>query len=314
MHTGVETVNAPPRERQTLVGLALLLTLFPAVAAGQIFGKGARTEFITGFGLRTFASVQENDRLVVDGAEAVRVRTTPVGIVYGLRTGLSLVTVLPFVDKTVSFRGPATQRTRSTSGLGDALFLAKWRFYKRDQPIGTFRLATELGLKAPTGAHDLESGDGHPLPPTLQRGSGSWDPIADVIMTYVPAAGRGRWSFMGDVGVTLTTEAHGVEVGNQVSYDGMVKYRVHPARHPGRDTFLLLELNGRWQDRTRVGGGFTDDSGGHVMYLSPGIQFLLRRNLILEAGVQVPLASDLNGAQHAPNTRILAGMRYIIVR
>ena len=168
-------------------------------------------------------------------------------------------------------------------------------------------------MKAPTGAHDLVDTDGRLLPPALQRGSGSWDPMANLIMTYVPAAGRGRWTFTGDIGVRLTAESNAVEVGNQVGYDGMVKYRVYPVRHPGRDTFLLLELNGRWQDRARVGGGLTSDSGGHVPYLSPGIQFLLRRNLILEGGVQLPVMNDLNGTQLAPSSRVLAGLRYIIV-
>ena len=137
--------------------------------------------------------------------------------------------------------------------------------------------------------------------------------MVNLFMTYVPAAGRGRWTVTGDIGVRLTTEAHTVEVGNQVGYDGMVKYRVHPVRHPGRDTFLLLELNGRWQDRARVGGGVASDSGGHVLYVSPGVQFLLRRNLILEGGVQVPVLHDLNGTQLAPSARVLAGVRFIIV-
>ncbi len=301
--------------------VAILLTLWPAVAAGQIFGTGGRTEFISGFGVRTFASVETRSRLLVDGTEAVdpsgtevRVRTTPVAIVYGLRARLSLVAVLPFVDKQASFAGGAAEQpTGGDGGLGDALFLAKWRFYKRDQPLGTFHVATELGVKAPTGAHDLEGTGGRLLPPELQRGSGSWDPVANLITTYVPAAGRGRWTLTGDVGVRLTTEANAVEVGNWVGYDGMVKYRVHPVRHPGRDTFLLLELNGRWQDRAHVGGRVANNTGGHVMYLSPGIQFLLRRNLILEGGVQVPVMNDLNGTQLAPGTRVLAGVRYIIV-
>ena len=245
------------------LSVAILLLLCPAVAAGQVFGAGARTEFISGFGIRTFASVETRNRLLVDGTDAldlngpaVRVRTTPVAIVYGLRSRLSVVAVLPFVDKQLSAPGGAAQPlTASAGGLGDALFLTKWRFYKRDQPLGTFQLATVLGVKAPTGAHDLEDTDGRPLPPALQRGSGSWDPMANLITTYVPAAGRGRWVFTGDIGVRLTTESNAVEVGNQVGYDGMVKYRVHPVRHPGRDTFLLLEIDGRWQDRARVGGG-----------------------------------------------------------
>ena len=49
------------------------------------------------------------------------------------------------------------------------------------------------------------------------------------------------------------------------------------------------------------------------MYLSSGIQFLLRRNLILEGGMQVPVMQDLNGTQLAPSTRVLAGMRCIFV-
>ena len=168
-------------------------------------------------------------------------------------------------------------------------------------------------MKAPTGAHRLEDAEGQLLPPALKRGSGSWDPMANLIMTYVPAAGRGRWTFTGDLGVRLTTEANAVEVGTQVGYNGTVKYRVHPVRHPGRGTFLLLEINGHWQDRTRVSGSLASDSGGHVVYLSPGIQFLLRRNLILEGGGQVPVMNDLNGTQLAPGTRVLAGVRYIIV-
>ena len=303
------------------LSIAILLTLCPAVAAGQVFGAGARTEFINGFGIRTFASVETRPRMLVDGTDAVdpggpvlRVRTTPVAIVSGLRSRLSVVAVLPFVATRLSFPvGAAQPLTAGAGGIGDALFLTKWRFLKRDQPLGTFQLATELGVKVPTGAHDLEDTDGRLLPPALQRGSGSWDPMANLIMTYVPAAGRGRWAFTGDIGVRLTTESKGVEVGNQVGYDGMVKYRVHPVRHPGRDTFLLLEINGRWQDRARVGGGLTSDSGGHVVYLSPGIQFLVRRNLILEGGVQVPVMNDLNGTQLAPSSRVLAGVRYIIM-
>ena len=308
----------------TRLSIAMLLTLHPAVAVAQIFGAGARTEFISGFGLRSFGAVETRDRLRTNGTDAVdstgtkvRVRTTPIAVVYGLRSRLSLVAVLPFVDKQLSLSGGAAESSQSFSasarGLGDALFLTKWRVFKRDQPLGTFRLATEFGVKAPTGAHDLEDGDGQRLPAALQRGSGSWDPVANLLMIYVPAAGRGRWTLTGDIGIRLTTEANAVEVGNQVSYDGMVKYRVHPLTHPGRDTFLLLELNGRWQDQTRVAGGIASDSGGHILYVSPGVQFLLRRNLILEGGVHVPVMHDLNGTQLAPGMRVLAGVRYIIL-
>ena len=78
--------------------------------------------------------------------------------------------------------------------------------------------------------------------------------------------------FAGDVGYTLTTEADHFELGDRVSYDGMVKYRIYPARYPGRDTFLLVEINGRWQDRAKANGTTVSESGGHVIYVSPGVQ------------------------------------------
>ena len=307
--------------RTVFVGLVIVVTLCPSTAAGQIFGNGARTEFIGGFGLRMFASVQERSRLLADGMELAdpadrefHARVTPIGIVYGLRPTLSVTAILPFVDKELSLRdGGVPQRIGGATGLGDALFLAKWRFYKRDRGRGTLQLATELGVKAPTGADDLRGIDGQRLPPALQRGSGSWDPTADVIVTYVPPAGRGRWIFTGDVGVTATTTANDFEVGDQVSYDGMVKYRAHPARYPGRDTFLVFEVNGRWQEQARAGGRRITDSGGHVVYLAPGIQFLLWQNVILEGGVQLPVWHGLNGTQLAAGRTVLAGVRYILV-
>ena len=307
--------------RTVSAGFVIVLLLCPSIAVGQIFGKGARTEFISGFGLRTFASVQERNRLLVDGTAVpdpsereFRTRVTPVGIVYGLRSTISVIAILPFVDKELSLRDGSVQQTfGGAGGLGDVLFLAKWRFYKRDRGMGTFQLATELGVKAPTGADDLRGIDDQRLPPALQRGSGSWDPTANFLVTSVPTAGRGRWIFTGDVGVTVTTKANDVEVGNQMSYDGMVKYRVHPARYPGRDTFLVFEVNGRWQDQARAGGRPITDSGGHAVYLAPGIQFLLRQNVILEGGVQLPVWQDLNGTQLARGSTLLAGVRYILV-
>ena len=298
--------------------LVWLLVLWPAVAPGQVFGKAARTEFISGFGVRTFASIQERLRLRSDGlgeeTPEVQVRTTPISIVYGLRSRLSLVAVVPFVQTTRSHDdGEPGIPQRAAAGIGDSVFLAKWRFFRRDQPIGTLRLSTEFGVKAPTGADDLTDPEGRRLPSAMQRGSGSWDPVADVIVTYVPAGARGRWTLTGDIGMTMRTEAHRVEIGNDVGYDGMVKYRVHPARYPGRDTFLLLELNGRWRGRTRIGGLAASDSGGHVIYLSPGIQTLLRQNLILEGGVQLPVMRDLHGMQLVPGMRVLVGLRYIIM-
>lgn len=307
--------------RTSVLGLLAVVAIWPAAADAQIFGRGARTEFISGFGIRSFASFLELSDLLAGGNKVdnptqrrVTVRVTPISLVYGLRRSVSVVGIFPFIDKEMTTSGPnGATSVGGGTGIGDATFLVKWRFFRRNRGRGTFRLAVEGGLKTPTGSDNLRAAGGALLPPALQRGSGSWDPTADLTLTWVPATERGRWIFTGDVGATISTEANEVEQGNRFAYDAAAKYRIHPARYPGRDTFLLLEINGRWQGRTRSMGLELADSGGHVVYLSPGIQFLLRGNLILEGGVQIPVLRDLNGTQLAPGFNGLVGLRYIIL-
>ena len=298
-------------------GLTLVVLLWPAPAEAQIFGKGARTEFLTGFGVRTFASFQKMDGSSTDGqtgSPELRVRAIPLSIVYGTRPGLSVVAILPFVDKTFTSPSPVGASEIGGDGsLGDAVFLVKWRFFKRDRGRGTVQLAVEGGVKAPPGRNDQLDRSGRQLPPPLQPGTGSWDPTVDFIGTYVPTGGNARWVFSGGVGFTAATEADNFEFGNRVSYDGMARYRIHPVRYPGRDTFLLLELNGRWQDRATANRTRVSDSGGHVIYVSPGLQVLVKQNVILEGGVQLPVRRAFNGTQLEPNFTVLVGLRYIIV-
>ncbi len=53
------------------------------------------------------------------------------------------------------------------------------------------------------------------------------------------------------------------------------------------------------------------DSGGQLLFISPGIQYLPIPNLILEGSVEVPILRDLNGRQLAPDWSAVVGIRYL---
>ena len=110
-------------------GLSLVVLLWPAPAEAQIFGKGARAEFLTGFGVRTFASFKEMDGSSTDGqtgSPELRVRVRPLSIVYGTRPGLSVVAILPFVDRALTSPSPVgASETGGDGRLGNAVFLVK---------------------------------------------------------------------------------------------------------------------------------------------------------------------------------------------
>ena len=255
--------------------------------------------------------VSGGDEIVDPLGRESRARVVSAAVVYGLSKKISLIGIFPLFDKELRFNGASRIHSLGAGfGLGDATFLAKWRFVKKDRGRGSFQLSLQGGIKTPTGRSDArDPSSGELLPPKLQRGTGSWDPTADLITSYVtPSA---RWFFKVSAGGTLSTTVGDCERGDRVRYDVMVKTRITPLS--SRDLFLLLELNGLWQGRSRSGQVEIRSSGGNLVYLSPGIQYLVRQNVILETGAQFPVVRDLNGTQLAPSVSVLVGLRYIFV-
>ncbi len=304
--------------RPAMYALMALTLVWPGEASAQIFWPCARAEFISGFGIRTVASfLQANDMLsgrtqVPDPlGRRFKAQTVSMAVVYGLHRKVSLIGVFPLLDKEMRIDSPTgAERLGAGLGFGDATFLVKWRLLKRDRGRGGVQLSFQGGVKTPTGRDDApDSSNGQLLSPPLQRGTGSWDPTADFITSYVtPSA---RWFFTASVGASLSTEGNDFKPGDRFRYDAMVKTRISSLR--SRDLFLLLELNGRWQGRWRAGDEEIDSSGGTLLYLSPGVQYLPRPNLVVEAGVQLPAVRYLNGTQLAPSINLLFGLRYIIL-
>jgi hypothetical protein len=58
----------------------------------------------------------------------------------------------------------------------------------------------------------------------------------------------------------------------------------------------LLELNGTWIGRSRDHGRTVRDSGGHILFASPGLQLVAVR-WIAELSLQLPVEQSLHGDQ-----------------
>ena len=299
--------------------VVLLLTLQPGAADAQLFSDAARTEFFGALGVRTGMSVLRKTRLFLDGERApgdapeISVVATPLALVYGLRPGLSLIAVVPIVDRTYRGVGAGTQRAIGDRGLGDALLWVKRRFYKRDAGRHSRQLSVQFGLKLSTGPHDLTDDEGRRLPPPLQLGSGATD--IDIAVTLTDARDRLFWT--GDIGYRSRRESDSFEFGDELRYDAAVKYRVRPSNYGGRttprDLFASVEVNARWTASNRDNGTKIADSGGHVVFAAPGLQLFVRPNLMTEVGVQVPVFQELNGLQLGTDFVLRTGLRWFIV-
>nr|WP_276316516.1 transporter [Halomonas flagellata] len=212
---------------------------------------------------------------------------------YGLTRDLALFGALPYLDKELDLDGPGGQRIeRSSRGLGDARLFARYTAFKDDAPGRTFRVAPFLGVETPTGDDDERDRFGR-LPQPLQSGSGSWDPLGGVVLTYQTLA----YQLDAQFAFQANTEANGFEFGDVAHLDGSFQYRLWPRKlGSGVPGFLygVLEANLLHRGKNEMNGVRDANSGGTQLFLSPGLQYVTRR-WIIEGIVQLPAAQDLNG-------------------
>lgn len=261
-------------------GLSLLLLAVPVVAGAQGINTNVALPVAKGEGiwrsqLRT--TVATDDPSGQD--RELRAFVLPQTLVYGFTPRLTAFATLPILaDRQVD---TPSGTMNEGAALGDLKLLGRYTFFIDDYaPLSTRRVAVLAGMKFPTGADRF--------------GTPSFDPIVGAVATW--AANRHELDL--DTLYTITTERNGVEAGDQLQYDLAYRYRLWPKKFGRRLLQLngVLELNGRWTGRSRVDGSTQNSSGGNVLFLSPGAQFITQR-FIVEASVQVPVVQDLNGPQ-----------------
>src|SRR5262249_54304083 len=101
-------------------------------------------------------------------------------VTWGFHPNFDLTVLVRVV--TTRFEAPGI--SLGGTGLGDAMVLVKYRFYRRDSERGTAQASVTVGPKFPTGRTDVTDGGGKLLPAGLQPGSGSTDLFVAANWTY----------------------------------------------------------------------------------------------------------------------------------
>lgn len=231
--------------------------------------------------------------------------------VHAVTGDLTLGVTLPVVQKQLEFKTSSGTKTITSSGLGDLSLVGVYRFYRRDVPRATTQFSLIGGLKAPTGSTSQSDRDApllpgnnrERLPRPLQPGSGSWDGIVGI----AGFQNLDRLSFYGSVQGKLNSEDDNFRFGNNLHYDFTVDY----VTLEERNLFFVLEFNGVNAGRNEENGRNVRNSGGHSLFISPGIEYLPLPYLILESSVQIPVVQDLNGRQPEKRVSLVFGLRYL---
>lgn len=186
-----------------------------------------------------------------------------------------------------------------SSGIGDTDAYMRYRFLKEDREDGTFQTALLLGIKVPTGEYELED-NGRRLMPMVQPGTGSVDYQAGLAMTYR----KGKLTVDQDLIYRVNTENQdNYKFGNLLSYDLAGLYQM-------KDLYLMLELNGRFYEMNENNGVEDVNTGGHQIFINPGVSYHIMPNLMLMASVQVPIYTNMNGSAQETNYHAMGGVHW----
>ena len=189
-------------------------------------------------------------------------------------------------------------KTYSVNGLGDTNLLIKYQFWgTRKTRISQYNL-----VSIPTGDENAKVGI---LGRSIPLGSGSFSYTPGIAFTTVKEYLEAPLTFHSNIAYRFT---NGENVGDELRFDLAITYPFSP------DLFSIMELNYRWRDtythvqpflifRDRppfAGGeeivnGTIKEESGHALFLSPGFQFILDKNLRLDVGVQIPLIKPEGG-------------------
>lgn len=211
----------------------------------------------------------------------------------------------------------------TSEGIGDLSILGQYRFLGQNSGP---QAAVLFGVKTPTGKTDERTNEGELFETEFQPGSGSWDGLFGLALSQ----GMGRWSLDSNVLYVAATEgAQQTDLGDRFHYNGAISYRLvgsgnaldtaHEHRHgkelgPHHDhgtggglaIDAALEINGEWQAKEDTAGETNPNSGGNVVYLSPGVR-LTSNAWSGFVSVGVPIVNDLNGTQSEAEYRLIGG-------
>jgi hypothetical protein len=128
---------------------------------------------------------------------------------------------------------------------------------------------------------------------------------------------RGRLGLAANVlgGITGEGEVGDVDhsFGDWLNYDVTGRYRVYPGAIGGQPStvFLSLGVNGELRGRETEDGVEVGDSGGHTIYIAPGMQVNFAEHWVAEFSYQHAVYHDLNGVQLGEDYKVFGSIVYL---
>ena len=246
-------------------------------------------------------------------ADRNRRRTTHAALLelgYTFSRRWSIDALFSYVRQERNVNNFGTDQFTSTSGIGDATLLAKYRAIDKDG----WQLSTGLGIKAPLGASDKANDRGIALNADLQPGSGAWDgvgwiffnwalpsrPSSSLFLNFIYASKGHNKTYLGSQDYKFGDEFQIIGgwgdqalLFNQI-FDFNLAARYRRARPDENNAFVVPSTGGSW------------------LFINPGVAWWPSQRFSFQANVELPMLSNITGTQVTPTVRFNTGFYYQI--
>lgn len=206
----------------------------------------------------------------------------------------------------------SVEKLGDSRGIGDAALYGQYRFLN-DESSG-LQAAVLLGVKMPTGETREKTNAGERFEAEHQPGSGSWDPLLGLAVSR-------PWNAV-SLGASVlyshaTEGSQDTDLGDGVYYGVSLSHRLgtsgshrHHDHGPHAEWDAVLELNGEWRDKVDIDGADDNNTGGHVLFIAPGVRYGSSGSWAAALSVGVPLINHLNGIQSEPDWRVIGNVGF----
>jgi hypothetical protein len=259
--------NSKGRGRSWVLALVLLpLSASPASAQGP--APETAPPLFPGGGLISYNSIFTTRGLISDPLTA---RPTfshegDFNFTWGFRRDFDLTVLIPVVTNHFAMPNANGNTVTGGTGLGDALLLVKYRFYRRDSKRGTTQASVTLGPKIPTGRTDLPDVNGNRLPASLQPGSGSTDFFLSANWTCTGLFNLRRLVADEDFHSFLRSQgSQNTRLGSDLESRFWLSYRPYESKNGAREWFIGPVVTWLHSQDDRIAAVTQSSSGGDVL-------------------------------------------------
>jgi hypothetical protein len=303
----VPTQNALLLERFVRVSLLLLALFFSSDAKAQGPAPETAPPLFPGGGLISYNSVFTTRGSMPGISGSIPATAFPTfshegdfNFTWGFYRDFDLTIIVPIVTNHFENAGLPTV---GGTGLGDAMVLVKYRFYRRDSERGTTQTSVTFGPKIPTGRMDLNATNGARLPASLQPGSGSTDLFVAANWTYTGLFHVRR--LVADEDFHSLVRSQGTQstrLGSDLESRFWLSYRPYESRNVGREWFLGPVLTWMHSQDERIAGITQSGSGGDMLLAGITTYVGVRPGMHVWAGMDWDVAHS-TGAMFMPVRR-----------